>query len=134
VPAQLRFTGKTVDGRAFDAASLAGKPVVLWFWAPWCPTCMQQAPGVRETAARYDGKVAVLGVAGLDKVAAMKTFIAEQNVASVPHLADEPGTIWKRFGVAAQSEYVLLDRSGAVTFKGYLDNAALAKRVAALAG
>lgn len=29
------FTGTTLDGDALDAATLAGQPVVLWFWAPF---------------------------------------------------------------------------------------------------
>lgn len=31
----LDFTGTTLDGGTFDAATLAGTPVVLWFWAPF---------------------------------------------------------------------------------------------------
>lgn len=31
----LSFSGPTVDGGTFDAATLAGMPVVLWFWAPF---------------------------------------------------------------------------------------------------
>ncbi len=31
----LQFSGETVDGGRFDAATLAGTPVVLWFWAPF---------------------------------------------------------------------------------------------------
>jgi hypothetical protein len=31
----LQFAGATVDGGRFDAATLAGTPVVLWFWAPF---------------------------------------------------------------------------------------------------
>ncbi len=31
----LDFTGTTLDGTALDAATLAGQPVVLWFWAPF---------------------------------------------------------------------------------------------------
>jgi hypothetical protein len=30
------FAGTTVEGKPFSGASLAGKPTVLWFWAPWC--------------------------------------------------------------------------------------------------
>src|SRR3712207_8342970 len=30
----LAFTGRTLDGAAFDAAALAGRPALLWFWAP----------------------------------------------------------------------------------------------------
>ena len=32
-PAALEFQGSTVDGAAFDGGSLAGRPIVLWFWA-----------------------------------------------------------------------------------------------------
>lgn len=31
----LAFTGATLDGSTLDAATLAGTPVVLWFWAPF---------------------------------------------------------------------------------------------------
>ncbi len=31
----LAFTGTTLDGSTLDAATLAGTPVVLWFWAPF---------------------------------------------------------------------------------------------------
>lgn len=34
-PDALAFRGTTVDGAAFDGASLGGTPVVLWFWAPF---------------------------------------------------------------------------------------------------
>jgi cytochrome oxidase Cu insertion factor (SCO1/SenC/PrrC family) len=34
-PTPLDFTGATLDGTTFDAATLAGTPVVLWFWAPF---------------------------------------------------------------------------------------------------
>jgi thiol-disulfide isomerase/thioredoxin len=36
----LRFDAKTVDGKDFSGQSLAGKPAVLWFWAPWCPVVL----------------------------------------------------------------------------------------------
>lgn len=31
----LDFAAPTVDGGQFDASTLAGTPVVLWFWAPF---------------------------------------------------------------------------------------------------
>ena len=48
VPEQLRFTAETVDGKEFSGASLAGKPALLWFWAPWCPNCQAEAPAIAE--------------------------------------------------------------------------------------
>src|SRR3712207_5182699 len=50
VPEQLNFSAKTVDGQEFSGASLAGKPALLWFWAPWCPKCQAEAPTIAEAA------------------------------------------------------------------------------------
>jgi thiol-disulfide isomerase/thioredoxin len=62
------FTGDTLEGSSFDGAQLAGKPAVLWFWAPWCPTCRAQAPAVSRLAERYEGDVNVLSVGGLGEL------------------------------------------------------------------
>ncbi len=35
VPAALDFTAPLLGGGQFDGASAAGKPLVLWFWAPF---------------------------------------------------------------------------------------------------
>jgi peroxiredoxin len=132
--ALLEFTATTVDGKAFDGRSLAGKPAVLWFWAPWCPVCLSQAPGVRKAVEQHRDAVAIVGVAGLDKAAAMPEFIRLAKVGSMPHLSDEPGDVWKRFGVTAQSTFVLLDAAGTVTFRGRLDADEVPSRVAGLIG
>ncbi|WP_260860058.1 redoxin domain-containing protein [Streptomyces cupreus] len=84
VPETLNFTATTVDGRPFDAKTLAGKPTVLWFWAPWCPTCKGQAAETAKVAADYQGKANVVGVAGLDKNAAMRDFVSDTGTDSFP--------------------------------------------------
>jgi peroxiredoxin len=117
----LDFTVATLDGATFEGNSLKGKPAVLWFWAPWCPTCVGQAKDVTNLAATYSGKAAVVGVAGLDEAAAMREFVAMTKVASFPHLADEDGVVWKRFGMTAQSTFVVLDADGAVVARGQLE-------------
>jgi thiol-disulfide isomerase/thioredoxin len=130
----LDFTVATLDGGTFDGTSLAGKPAVLWFWAPWCPTCVAQAPHVARIAADYAGRASVVGVAGLDKVQAMREFVALPKVSGIPHLADEQGVVWKRFKVTAQSTYVVLDAAGAVTRRGHLEPEQLRAELERLAG
>ncbi|MER7173965.1 peroxiredoxin family protein [Streptomyces mesophilus] len=120
VPETLRFTGTTVDGKSFDAATLAGKPVVLWFWAPWCPKCRAQAAETAKVAEEFTDKAHVLGVAGLDKNDAMRDFVAETGTESFPHLSDENGEVWKRFEVTEQSRYVILDQDGKQVYEGVL--------------
>jgi thiol-disulfide isomerase/thioredoxin len=130
----LAFTATTLDGQPFDGMSLAGKPTVLWFWAPWCPICLQQAPGVREAVTKYGDRVNIIGVAGLDKTAAMPEFVRLAKVQGMTHLADEDGVVWKRFGITEQSIFVLLDADGTVTGKGRLAADEIPDRVAGLLG
>lgn len=123
------FTVATLDGATFDGRSLAGKPAVLWFWAPWCPTCLGQAKQVNALAADYAGRASVVGVAGLDKVPEMRDFVGLAKLSGFPQLADEQGEVWKRFGMTQQSTFVVLDAQGAVTASGRLDPAGLPGRL-----
>ncbi|WP_434587207.1 redoxin domain-containing protein [Streptomyces sp. A5-4] len=120
VPEALRFTGTTLDGEPFDGATLAGKPAVLWFWAPWCPKCKAQGPETAKVAAEFKGKVNVVGVAGLDQPEAMKKFVSSTKIDGFPNLSDEPGTIWKKFEITEQSTYIVLDKDGKTVFTGVL--------------
>ncbi|MGC5032272.1 redoxin domain-containing protein [Micromonospora sp. DT229] len=133
VPDTLRFTGRTLDGTAFEAAGLAGRPVVLWFWAPWCAACASQAWTVAEIAPGFRDTVPIVGVAGLGEHRAMTDFVTEFELAPVPQLDDREGVLWRRFAVTEQSTFVIIDREGRVIHKGWLDGEDLTRRVTALA-
>jgi thiol-disulfide isomerase/thioredoxin len=129
VPSTLAFAAKTLDGQDFAGSSLSGRPVVLWFWAPWCTKCRAAAPDVVKAAQR----VTVVGVPGLsDDRGSMRDFVAGTKTGGFTHLGDGSGEVWKRFGVTSQDVYVLLDSRGTVVHKGGLTGSALAERVATL--
>ncbi|MEU7928041.1 thioredoxin-like domain-containing protein [Micromonospora sp. NPDC049801] len=134
VPDTLRFTGTTLAGSAFDATRLAGRPVVLWFWAPWCATCASQAWTVAEIAPKYRDTVPIVGVAGLGEQRDMKNFVTEFDLGDMPQIDDRKGVLWKRFKVTEQSIFVIIDRDGKVVHQGFLDGESLTARVSALAG
>ena len=110
----LSFTGRTIDGEPFDAATLAGRPALLWFWAPWCATCAAQAGSVTNIHEEYGDRLGILGVG------------------AVRNLDDEAGVLWRRFGITEQSTYVLVDRAGTVVSSGYLDDLQLTTEVRSL--
>jgi thiol-disulfide isomerase/thioredoxin len=133
VPESLRFTATTVGGESFDGATLAGRPVLLWFWAPWCPTCRGQVPQVEGLAADHEGDLTVVGVGSLDSEEAIAEFAGD--VEGVTHLVDTEGALWQRFGVVEQSSFVLLDADGEVAFEaGYGGSDELGDQVADVVG
>ncbi|MEU7906785.1 redoxin domain-containing protein [Actinoplanes sp. NPDC049118] len=132
VPASLKFKGKTLDGKTFDAATMAGKPTILWFWAPWCATCASEAMSISDLQDEYAGRLNILGIAGMGNNKDMHEFVSDLEVGDVPHLDDEPGRLWKKFGITEQSTYVILDRTGKVVVRSYLDDLQLTTKVKSL--
>jgi thiol-disulfide isomerase/thioredoxin len=131
VPETLQFAGTTVDGAAYDGSALAGRPAVLWFWAPWCPTCRGQAPTVSALAEEYGDQVGFVGVGSLDDGDAIADFAGD--VPGLVHLTDPDGEVWRHFAIAEQSVYVVLDADGEVVSDGYLADDELTDLVAGLA-
>ncbi|MCH9733925.1 MAG: protein disulfide oxidoreductase [Actinomycetia bacterium] len=111
---RLQFTATTIDGAAFDGASLQGKPAVLWFWTPWCPFCNQEAPTVSQVAAA-NPNVTFVGVAARADVSQMQSFVSKYNL-NFTNLNDADGSIWARFNVPWQPAFVFLRPDGASTF------------------
>lgn len=130
--ADYDFTGTTLEGETFDGQSLAGRPAVVWFWAPWCPTCRAQSATVSQLAEKYDGKVAVVGVGGLDSQEAIEAVAGQ--IPHVTHLVDTEGEVWRHFRVTAQSTYEVIDADGEIIAEGYLDDDELVELVEQLAG
>jgi thiol-disulfide isomerase/thioredoxin len=131
VPELLQFEATTLDGAAFDGSSLVGKPTVLWFWAPWCTTCIAQIPQVEALATEYAGDANVVGVGGLDSDSAIEDFAADLD--GLTSLVDDEGAIWQRFEIIEQSSFVILDANGnEVARSGYGDELDLSSEVAGL--
>lgn len=131
---RLQFTGTTLSGAPFNGAGLQGKPAVLWFWAPFCPFCNAEAPGVSRVAAANPG-VTFVGVAGHSDVGAEQTFVAKYGL-NFTNLNDADGSIWARYNVPWQPAYVFYRADGSSTFVNNPTSAMpqqeLADRVSAL--
>jgi thiol-disulfide isomerase/thioredoxin len=132
VPAQLQFSATTLGGEQFSGESLLGSPAVLWFWAPWCPTCQREAPMVGQAAADHPG-VRFLGVAGLDQPPAMQQFVDRYPVGDFTHLADVDGEVWTKFGITQQPAFAFVGADGTVdVVRGTLSDTELTERIDAL--
>ena len=63
-------------GTKLALSDLAGKPVVLNFWASWCLSCRDEAAVLEAGWRRYGPQVAFVGIAVNDEPDAARAFIA----------------------------------------------------------
>lgn len=82
----------TPEGQALDWAGLQGKPLLLNFWATWCPPCVKEMPELdrfRQTFAEQGWQVVGLAIDGPTPV---KEFLAKVKVGFAIGLAGFGGT------------------------------------------
>jgi thiol-disulfide isomerase/thioredoxin len=48
------FRALAVDGQVFDSGQRNGKPLLIHFWATWCPTCKLEAPNIAAVNESYE--------------------------------------------------------------------------------
>jgi len=79
--ARLDFTLKDMGGREVNLADYKGKPILINFWATWCPPCKAEIPWFIEFAETYKAKgLVILGVSVDDPPEEIKAIVAEHKV------------------------------------------------------
>ncbi|MDM5271948.1 protein disulfide oxidoreductase [Sulfurovum sp. zt1-1] len=43
-----------IDGSVFKSKAIEGKPLVVHFWATWCPTCKAEASNIQKISEEYE--------------------------------------------------------------------------------
>jgi cytochrome c biogenesis protein CcmG/thiol:disulfide interchange protein DsbE len=104
--------GETLDGEAFDLASLRGRPVIINFWGPTCEPCRDEFPLFIEKLSEHasDG-LAIVGVLMDDPPGPARDFAAQYD-ASWPTVIDEDEALQQAYLVAARPQSYFVDRDG----------------------
>lgn len=123
-----------VGGEVDYPAALAGRPLVIRFWADWCKYCEAEMQAIEAVYKRHRDKgLSVLAInAGQDRATAAK-FVQKIGV-TYPVLLDEPSAIAKRYGVVGLPTTFFIDAQGVVRGKivGEADAATFEREAVAL--
>jgi thiol-disulfide isomerase/thioredoxin len=109
-----------LDGSPADLSTFYGdKPVVLEFWATWCPLCKKLEPSMQAARAKYAGKVTFVsvGVAANQSAARQKEYVDKQHLTG-EYVFDATGAAVKAFSAPHTSYIVILDRDRKVVYTG----------------
>ena len=116
----MEIKGTLLNGKPFDQKTLAGKVVLVDFWATWCGPCVAEIPNVLEQYEKYHDKgFEVVGVSLDEDREALEKFVAEQKI-PWPILYEKPeGEGWRHplstyYGISGIPTVILIGRDGNV--------------------
>jgi peroxiredoxin len=106
------FSAQLLDGRPVALADYRGRPVLLYFWATWCPVCRFERGAVEAIADSYP----VLSVS-LDRMtpAELRRWLDARG-STLPVVQDAQGRIARQYGINGVPSMVVIDAAGDIRF------------------
>lgn len=109
-----------LDGTTTNLSDFYGdKPVVLEFWATWCPLCKKLEPSMQVARQRHAGAVTFIsvGVASNQTADKQRMYVDKQQLTG-EYVFDKDGAAIAAFKVPHTSYIVIIDRNRKVVYTG----------------
>jgi cytochrome c biogenesis protein CcmG, thiol:disulfide interchange protein DsbE len=103
-------------GHTVSLSAQRGHPVLLNFWATWCPPCVEEMPSLVQLQQKMQGKVTVIAVSMDVDDDAYHHFIKAKNV-NLLTVRDGDGKSSTLFGTFKFPETYVIDSKGVIRRK-----------------
>jgi len=104
--------GRLLSGQPVSLQSYKGQPVLLHFWATWCPVCKLEQASI-EAISKDHAVVTIAMNSGNDLE--VKSYLDEHHL-TFPVIVDEHSVIAKRFGVQGVPTSFIINPDGNIAF------------------
>ena len=115
------FTLPDLDGRPVALNQFLGKkPVLLVFWATWCPECKAAIPEINAMATGpLSAKLQVLGIDFRESREKVSAAVKARDI-RYPVLLDKKGQVARAYGVVGIPTYDLIRRDGKILYREHV--------------
>ena len=116
----------TLDGDVVRLTSWEGTPLVVNFWASWCPPCLKEMPEFEQVAQQRRGQVTFVGLNVREDADTARQLAAQTGV-TYDLALDTDGSAARAFGVVNMPTTVFVAADGTIVgvHTGALDLASL---------
>jgi cytochrome c biogenesis protein CcmG, thiol:disulfide interchange protein DsbE len=104
------------DGGPVDVTSYRGTPLVVNFWATWCPPCVKEMPDFEEVWRAHEGRVAFLGVNSQDREDAAVRFATDLGI-TYDMASDPAGDYFAAVSGYGWPTTLLVDAEGRIRYR-----------------
>lgn len=111
---QIDFTLNKLDGEPLTLSDYKGiKPVVLDFFATWCPNCRRDMPRLSKLYEEYGDQIEVIGINLQERKSTVEKYISSTNIL-FPIVLDPRSEVARQFGVQYTNFHVLISKEGVI--------------------
>ena len=108
------FGLKTLDGNQVIFNDFKGKPILLKFWATWCPSCLEELPMMEKfSEGRKDQLVILMAAIDGEKERKVQRLIKEKKI-TLPVLLDPKAKTARAYGVSMIPVSFFINREGLI--------------------
>jgi cytochrome c biogenesis protein CcmG/thiol:disulfide interchange protein DsbE len=105
-----------LSGKPVSLASLAGKVVVVDFWATWCAPCKEELPVLQKLYKKYSAQGLVIVGVSVDKDAANLPDFLKKLAVTFPIVHDANHTVTSKYSPPRMPSSYIVDRKGTVKY------------------
>jgi peroxiredoxin len=111
----------TLDGRQVTLNRFLGKqPVLLVFWATWCPECREAVPLINALhEGSIGGRVQILGINYRESREKVASAVKAHGI-RYPVLLDDGGKLARGYGIVGIPTYLLIGRDGTIIYRKHV--------------
>ena len=106
------------DGTAITLNTLAGKPLLIDFWATWCSPCVASLPELAEIYEETRGKGLTFLAVDQDKDPRKGSSFLQKKGYTWPDFTDPDGEVHKQLGYEGLPHVILVDSTGTIVYDG----------------